>query len=75
LRCFPLRLVLAREETAVAEVAKLKSAVATMRAFVAEFNIYRWAGRMLRDAERLRRRERLSGRFEGSSHDLPGLEA
>ena len=46
-----------------------------MRAFVAEFNIYRWAGRMLRDAERLRRRERLSGRFEGSSHDLPGLEA
>jgi trehalose 6-phosphate synthase len=46
-----------------------------MRAFVAEFNVYRWAGRMLRDAERLRRRERLSGRFEGSSHDLPGLEA
>ena len=46
-----------------------------MRAFVAEFNIYRWAGRMLRDAERLRRRERLSGRFEGSPHDLPGLEA
>jgi trehalose 6-phosphate synthase len=46
-----------------------------MRAFLAEFNIYRWAGRMLRDAERLRRRERLSGRFEGSPHDLPGLEA
>ena len=46
-----------------------------MRAFLAEFNIYRWAGRMLRDAERLRRRERLSGRFEGSTHDLPGLEA
>jgi trehalose 6-phosphate synthase len=46
-----------------------------MRTFVAEFNIYRWAGRMLRDAERLRRRERLSGRFEGSPHDLPGLEA
>ena len=46
-----------------------------MRTFVAEFNVYRWAGRMLRDAERLRRRERLSGRFEGSPHDLPGLEA
>jgi trehalose 6-phosphate synthase len=46
-----------------------------MRAFVAEFNIYRWAGRMLRDAERLRSRERLAGRFEGSPHDLPGLEA
>jgi trehalose 6-phosphate synthase len=46
-----------------------------MRAFLAEFNIYRWAGRMLRDAERLRRRERLAGRFEGSPNDLPGLEA
>lgn len=46
-----------------------------MRAFLAEFNIYRWAGRMLRDAERLRRRERLTGRFEGPTHDLPGLEA
>ncbi len=36
-----------------------------MRAFVAEFNIYRWAGRMLRDAERLRRRERLLGPIRG----------
>jgi trehalose 6-phosphate synthase len=46
-----------------------------MRAFVAEFNVYRWAGRMLRDAERLRRRERLAGRFEGRAANLPGLEA
>jgi trehalose 6-phosphate synthase len=46
-----------------------------MRSFVAEFNVYRWAGRMLRDAERLRRRERLAGRFEGRAGDLPGLEA
>lgn len=36
-----------------------------MRAFVAEFNIYRWAGRMLVDAARVRRRERLSGRIAG----------
>ncbi|MBK5254938.1 MAG: trehalose-6-phosphate synthase [Vicinamibacteria bacterium] len=35
----------------------------SMRAYVAEFNIYRWAGRMLRDAARLRRRDRLSGRL------------
>jgi len=35
----------------------------SMRAFVAEFNVYRWAGRMLRDAARLRRRDRLSGRL------------
>ncbi len=34
-----------------------------MRSVVAEFNVYRWAGRMLVDAERLRRRERLAGRF------------
>src|SRR3954470_5454905 len=35
-----------------------------MRAFVSEFNVYRWAGRMLRDAARIRRRERLLGRFD-----------
>ena len=34
-----------------------------MRAFVAEFNVYRWAGRMLVDAGRIRRRERLTGRL------------
>jgi trehalose 6-phosphate synthase len=34
-----------------------------MRTFVAEFNVYRWAGRMLVDAARLRRRERLSVRL------------
>ena len=39
-----------------------------MRTFVAEFNVYRWAGRMLVDAARLRRRERLSGRL---SQQLP----
>ena len=32
-----------------------------MRRLVAEFNVYRWAARMLRDAERLRRRERMVG--------------
>jgi trehalose-6-phosphate synthase len=35
----------------------------SMRALVAEFNVYRWAGRMLADAARLRRRERLTGRL------------
>jgi trehalose 6-phosphate synthase len=34
-----------------------------MRRFVSEFNVYRWAGRMLVDAARLRRRDRLSGRL------------
>jgi trehalose 6-phosphate synthase len=40
-----------------------------MRTLLAEFNVYRWAGRMLVDAARLRRRERLSGRL---SRLLPG---
>jgi trehalose 6-phosphate synthase len=37
----------------------------SMRALLAEFNVYRWAGRMLVDAARLRRRERLTGRLSG----------
>jgi trehalose 6-phosphate synthase len=37
----------------------------SMRAFVAEFNVYRWAGRMLVDAARLRRRDRQSSRRSG----------
>jgi len=40
-----------------------KARMRAMRAFVAEFNIYRWAGRMLRDAARLRRRDRLTGKL------------
>ena len=31
-----------------------------MRAHVSKFNVYRWAGRMLADAARLRNRNRLS---------------
>ena len=38
----------------------------SMRRLLAEFNVYRWAGRMLVDAARLRGRERLSGRIRGS---------
>lgn len=34
-----------------------------MRSLLSEFNIYRWAGRMLIDAAQLRRRERLSDRL------------
>jgi trehalose-6-phosphate synthase len=35
----------------------------SMRRIVSEFNVYRWAGRMLIDAAELRRKERLLGRF------------
>lgn len=34
-----------------------------MRSLVAEFNVYRWAGRMLADAAQLRRHDRLIGRL------------
>jgi trehalose 6-phosphate synthase len=35
----------------------------SMRAYSAEFNVYRWAGRMLVEAGRLRNRERITGRW------------
>jgi len=35
----------------------------SMRAYVSEFNVYRWAGRMLVEAARRRDRERLTGRL------------
>ncbi|MCC6528520.1 MAG: trehalose-6-phosphate synthase [Polyangiaceae bacterium] len=35
----------------------------SMRRLLSEFNVYRWAGRMLVDAAELRRKERMTGRF------------
>jgi trehalose 6-phosphate synthase len=43
-----------------------------MRALVSEFNIYRWAGRMLLDASRLRRREQLAGILSQTNGLTPG---
>lgn len=42
----------------------------SMRRIVAEFNVYRWAGKMLLDASEVRRRERFSGRFEADTRRL-----
>ncbi|MND05797.1 hypothetical protein D3C83_267990 [compost metagenome] len=42
-----------------------------MRAFLSEFNVYRWAGRMLVDAARLRNRDRLTDRL-GDRGTEPG---
>ncbi len=39
-----------------------------LRAHVSEFNVYRWAGRMLADAARLRNRDRLSTRLSVGLH-------
>jgi trehalose 6-phosphate synthase len=41
--------------------------VRAMRRLVAEFNVYRWAGRMLIDASRLRQREQLAGQMSDYS--------
>jgi trehalose 6-phosphate synthase len=35
----------------------------SMRSLVSEWNVYRWAGRMLVDAAQIRRKERLGGRL------------
>jgi alpha,alpha-trehalose-phosphate synthase [UDP-forming] len=49
--------------------------MASLRGTVREFNVYRWAGRMLSDAARLRLRERVSNRLQrhgaGSVVPLP----
>jgi trehalose 6-phosphate synthase len=37
--------------------------IRAMRSFVQDLNVYRWAGRMLADAARLRQRDRLSSRL------------
>ncbi len=39
-----------------------------MRAYLAHFNVYRWAGRMLADGAILRQRDRLAGRLGGAEH-------
>jgi trehalose 6-phosphate synthase len=43
----------------------------SMRALVSELNVYRWAGRMLVDAARLRSRDRLTGRLTDHLAWLP----
>jgi trehalose 6-phosphate synthase len=47
----------------VMPVAEQEQRMRAMRGLVGEFNIYRWAGRMLLDAVRLRQRDRLSTRL------------
>ncbi|MCC7111136.1 MAG: trehalose-6-phosphate synthase, partial [Deltaproteobacteria bacterium] len=42
-----------------------KERMLSMRRMVSEFNVYRWAGRMIIDAAELRRRDRLADRLSG----------
>jgi trehalose 6-phosphate synthase len=45
--------------------AEQRERMRSMRRMVSEFNVYRWAGRMLIDAAELRRRERVTGKLAG----------
>jgi trehalose 6-phosphate synthase len=45
-----------------------------MRALVSEFNVYRWAGRMLVDAARVRRRGQLTGRLADKLSNVVPLQ-
>ena len=45
----------------------------SMRAFLAEFNVYRWAGGMLMDAARLRKKESVLGRAGEELSRIAGL--
>ena len=49
--------------------AEQRERMATLRSTVQEFNVYRWAGRMLTDAARLRLRQRVSERVQRHSGD------
>lgn len=40
-----------------------------LRRHIAEFNVYRWAGRMLVDAARLRRRQRVRLAFDSTTDE------
>jgi trehalose 6-phosphate synthase len=42
----------------------------SMRGLIQEFNVYRWAGKMLLDASRLRQRNRLLGGPQGNNIEL-----
>jgi trehalose 6-phosphate synthase len=47
--------------------AEQRDRMRSMRAFLAEFNVYRWAGRMLVDATRLRKKATVLGRLSEDS--------
>ncbi|HAZ14671.1 MAG: trehalose-6-phosphate synthase [Bdellovibrionales bacterium GWA2_49_15] len=47
-----------------------KDRMRSMRGLIQEFNVYRWAGRMLMDAARMRQRQRLLGRIRLSESSL-----
>ncbi len=51
--------------------AEQKARMRAMRSLIAEFNVYRWAGHMLRDAATVRRRSKLHGALRQRSGPRP----
>ena len=45
----------------------------SMRSLLVQFNVYRWAGKMLVDASRLRNQERVAGRLADRSNAAPAV--
>ena len=45
----------------------------SMRSLLVQFNVYRWAGKMLVDAARLRNQERVSGRLAERANAMPAV--
>ena len=45
----------------------------SIRPLLAQFNVYRWAGKMLMDAARLRNQERVAGRLAERSNGAPAV--
>jgi trehalose 6-phosphate synthase len=45
----------------------------SIRPLLAQFNVYRWAGKMLMDAARLRNQERVAGRLAERSTAAPAV--
>jgi trehalose-6-phosphate synthase len=53
-------------------VAEQKARMRSMRGLIQEFNVYRWAGRMLIDASRMRQKRRLMGRIQEIENPMQG---
>jgi trehalose 6-phosphate synthase len=45
----------------------------SMRSLLVQFNVYRWAGKMLVDAARLRNQERVTGRLAERANAVPAV--
>lgn len=52
--------------------AEQKDRMRSMRGLIQEFNVYRWAGRMLMDAARIRHRDRFMSKMRASALNLWG---